>query len=276
MASIIHRRTINILRTFPFHFLVLYSGKRFFRLKMFFTLRKHGSFCSLKGFLKGSFPKIILQWNCYENSFLEPLFLTEYCLMSCKLLTDCLNWIDLRSVFHYTYCSKAAFQRKVPYKPNTAKGDSSKKNIQLLTHLDVNDALQFHLLDLVMLPAFFPPLFPLYISSVCRQETLWTDTPLSLSTFPSLSLFISLPLSGALLNSPTKPSVSVSTSPDRHIFPSAHLHLLKNPLGAVRVLSEQPVRSKTLTSRVTYMHATTMQKGKKERLNNFLQPEMFS
>lgn len=134
--------------------------------------------------------------------------------MSCQLPTDCLNLIDLRRVFHYTYCSKVALQRKAPYKLNTAKGDSSKKNIQLLTHLDVNDCTSVSPVG----PCDDASSFLLSSLTISPQYVDRTDTPLSLSTFPSLSLFIYLPLSGAVLNSPTKPSVSVSTSPQTVTF----------------------------------------------------------
>ncbi len=113
-------------------------------------------------------------------------------------------------------------------------------------------ALQFHLLDLVMLPAFFPPLFPHYISSVCRQNR-HSSLPFYISF--SLSLYFSPSLWGFTKLSHKAERLCFHIPTDRHVFPSAHLRLLKTPLGAVCVLSEQPVRSKTLTS-LCNMHAT--------------------
>lgn len=145
----------------------------------------------------------------------------------------------------------------------------ARKNIVLRTHLDVNDALQFHLLDLVMSPAFFPPFFPLWCQfcmSAALHRKLWTDTPplpyyisftisLYFSLYRSLGLYLTLPQSRAFL------------------FPHPHRlsQISKRPLAS----SQKPSRSSNVCflnsvshlthdrHRVTYMHATTMQKGGK-------------
>lgn len=119
--------------------------KRLFRwFRMFFTLRKNDSFCSPKGSLKGPFQNSSSMELLRKLLFRTFIFNSVLSDMSCQLPTNCLNWIDLRSFFIIHTVPRQLY-RKVPYEPNRAKADSSKKNIHLLTYLDVNDALQFHL-----------------------------------------------------------------------------------------------------------------------------------
>lgn len=89
--------------------------KRLFRwFRMFFTLRKNDSFCSPKGSLKGPFQ------NSSSMELLRKLLFGTFTFnsvlsdMSCQLPTDCLNWIDLCSVFHDAFIPRQLYKEKCP------------------------------------------------------------------------------------------------------------------------------------------------------------------
>lgn len=119
-----------------------------------------------------------------------------------------------------------------------------------------------------MSPAFFPPFFPLYISTDCRQlftgSFLNRHSPLPFYISFSISLYFSPSLWGFTKLSHKAERLCFHIPADRHIFPSAHLRLLTNPLGEVRVLSEQPVRSQTWTS-LCNLHACHNNAKEKKR-----------
>lgn len=133
-------------------------------------------------------------------------------------LTDYMNWMD---VFIINTVPKKLLIENGPTSQTQPKITMAKYNLHLRRpYLSVDDAIQFHLLDLVKSPAFFP----LSINCECRQlltgSSLNRHSPLLL--FPSLSFSFSLGLYKTLPQS--------RTSLFRHPYRLSHIS--KRPLAS--------------------------------------------